>query len=70
MNDNSADVVRVSFERGDFLRGIVVVDADLEVIGTAHDPILAGDETPCSYGNIGELKGFNNGLRMSALARW
>lgn len=32
MNDNSADIVRVSFEGGDFLGGIVIVDTDLEVI--------------------------------------
>ena len=32
MDDNGTDVVRVSFEGGDFLRSVVVVDSDLEVI--------------------------------------
>ena len=62
MNDNGANIVRVGFERGDLLGGIVVVDTDLEVIRTAHDPILAGDETPRSYGDIGELETFYNRL--------
>ena len=62
MDDNSADIVRVSFEGGDFLRGIVIVDTDLKIIRTAHDPILAGDEPPCSHGDIGELESLDNRL--------
>ena len=62
MNDNSTDVVRVSFERGDFLGGIVIVDTDLEVIRTTHDPILAGNKTACPHGDIGELESFDNRL--------
>ena len=62
MDDDSADVVRVSFEGRDFLRGVVIVNADLKVVRTTDDPILAGDESPCSYGDIGELKGLDNCL--------
>lgn len=67
MNDNGTDVIRVSFEGGDLLRSIVVVDTDLEIIGTAHNPVLAGNEAACSYGDIGELEGFDNCLAASKL---
>ena len=62
MDNNGADVVRMSFERGDFLRGIIIIDADLEIIGSTNNPILAGDKSPCSNGNIGELESLDNRL--------
>lgn len=64
MYDNGADVVRVSFEGGDLFGGIVIVDSDLEIIGAADDPILAGDEAASSYGDIGELEGLDDCLEV------
>ena len=59
----------MGFKGCDFLRSIVVVDSDLEVIRTADNPIFAGDESPRSYRYIGKLEGFDNCLYVSALAR-
>ena len=50
-------------ERCDLLRGVVVVDAQLEVIGTCYYPILPRDEATGAYGYIGELEGLDDGLR-------
>ena len=57
-----ADIVGVCFEGGDFLAGVVVVDAELEVIAAADDPVLAGDEAAGADGDVGELEGFDDGL--------
>lgn len=67
MNDNGTDVVGMSFEGCNFLGGIIVVDSNLEIIGAAHNPILAGNKSTCSYGNICELEGFDNCLKTSQL---
>ena len=62
MDDDGADVVRMCFERCDLFRRIVIVHPDLEIIGAADYPILAGNEAPSSDRDIGELEGFDNGL--------
>lgn len=62
MNDYSSDIVRMSFEGGDFLRSVVIVYTDLEIIGTANDPVLAGDESAGSHRDVGEFKGLDNSL--------
>lgn len=62
MNNYGSDIVRMSFEGGDFLRGVVIVYADLEIIRTANDPVFAGDESASSHGNVGEFKSLDNSL--------
>ena len=64
VDGDGADVVRVGFEGGDFLGGVVVVDAQLEVVGAADDPVLAGDEAAGAHGHVGELEGLDDGLRL------
>ena len=68
MNDNGTDIVGVSLERSDLFRSIVVVDADLEIVGAADNPILAGDKPPRSDRDIGELEGFDDSLMK--IRRW
>ena len=51
-------------ETGDLLAGVVVVDAELEVIAATHDPILAGDEAAGADGDVGELEGLDDALRL------
>ena len=63
MDGDGADIVRVGFEGGDFFRSVVVVDAELEVVAAADEPVLAGDEAAGSDGDVGELEGFDYGLR-------
>ena len=63
MNNNSSNVVGMCFEGRDLLGGIVVVDSELEVIRTTSDPVLARNEAPGSYGDICELKCFDNCLQ-------
>jgi hypothetical protein len=50
----------VGFERCDLLRRVVVVDAELEIIGAADDPVLACNESSRSYRDIGEFKSFDD----------
>ena len=59
---DGTDVVGVGLEGGDLLGGIVVIDAELEVITTADDPVLAGNEAAGSDGDIGELESLDDGL--------
>ena len=51
------------FEGCDFLAGVVVVYSELEVVASADEPVLACDEAACSYGDVGELEGLDDGLR-------
>ena len=62
VDGDGADVVRVGLEGGDFLAGVVVVDAELEVIAAADDPILAAHEAAGAHGDVGQLEGFDDGL--------
>ena len=52
----------MSFERCDFLGGVVVVDAQLKVIRATNDPVLPRDEATCSDRDIGEFEGLDNRL--------
>ena len=60
VDGDSSDVVRVSFEGGNLLGSVVVVNTQLEVIGTTDNPVLSRDESTGSDGNIGKLKGLDN----------
>lgn len=63
VDGDDTDVVGVSFEGGDFLGCVVVVDTDLKVVGTADDPVLASNESTCADRDVGELERFNDLLR-------
>ena len=62
VDGDGTDVVRVGLEGGDFLTGVVVVDAELEVIAAADDPILAAHEAAGAHGDVGQLEGLDDGL--------
>jgi len=62
VDDYGTNVVRVRLEGGDLLRGIVVVDTNGEVIGTADNPVLSCDEAAGANGDICKLKGLDDGL--------
>lgn len=68
MDNNGADIVRMGFEGGDLLRGVVIVNSNLEIIGSADDPILPGDEATCPYGDIGKFERFDDRLGLSMVA--
>lgn len=63
MNGNGTDVIRVSFEGGNLLGGVIVIDAELEVVRTADNPVLARNESTGTNRNIGKLECFDDGLR-------
>lgn len=56
---DGSDVVGVGFEGGNLLGCVVVVDAQLEVIGTTDDPVLPGHEATRSNGDVCELEGLD-----------
>lgn len=60
VHGDTADVVWVRLEVGDFLRGVVVEDAELEVVAAADDPVLAGDEAASAHGDVGQLEGLDD----------
>ena len=62
MYHDRTDVVRVRLKGCDLLACVVVVDAQLEVIAAAYNPVLARNEAACSDRNIGELEGLNDRL--------
>lgn len=67
VDNDGADVVRVGFERRNFLGRVVVVYPQLEIIGATNNPILSGNEAPGSDRDIGEFKGFDNGLNKESI---
>lgn len=64
MNSNGADVVGMRLKGGDLFGRVVVVDSQLEVIGTAHNPVLSCDEATGANRDIGELEGLDDLLRL------
>lgn len=60
MDGDSTNVVGMGLKRGNLLRGVVVVYSHLEVIGAANNPILSGDESTGTHGDICELKGLDD----------
>lgn len=60
MHGNGAQVVGMRLELRNLLRGVVVVNSDLEIIGTANNPVLAGDEATASHRDVGQLKGLDD----------
>lgn len=65
MNNDGAYIVRMSFKGGYFLGGVVIVNSDLKIVGTANDPVLTSYEPTSPYRDVGELKGFYNCLTSS-----
>ena len=63
VDGDDTDIVGVSFEGGDFLGCVVVVDTDLKVVGTADDPVLASNESTSADGDVGEFEGLDDLLR-------
>ena len=62
MNDDGSNVVGMGFEGGNFLRGIVVVDSELEVIAPTDYPIFPSDESTSADRNVGKLERLNDRL--------
>lgn len=56
MNDDSADIVGMSFKSSYLFGSVVVVDSKVEVIGTDDKPVLSGDKTTGSYRDIGNFE--------------
>jgi hypothetical protein len=61
MDGQAADVIRVGLERMDLLVGVVVEDAELEVVRAGDEPVLAGDEAGAADGDLGDLEGLEDG---------
>ena len=69
MDNDASNIVRVSFKGCDLLRGVIVVNSQLEVIGAADDPVLSRNEATSANRDIGELEGFDNGLGVLILVQ-
>lgn len=64
MYNESTNVIGVGFKRSDLLGGVIVVDAQLEIIAAANDPVLPGNEATSANRDVGELESFDDGLRL------
>lgn len=62
MDHDRADVIWVCLEGCDLLARVVVVDAQLEVIAAAYNPVLARNEAASSYGDVGKFECLDDGL--------
>lgn len=56
MNHNSPNIIWMRLKGGNLFGGVVIIDPDVKIIGTANDPILSGDESSGSHRNIGEFE--------------
>lgn len=63
VNGNRSNVVRVGFKRSDLLGCVVVVHAQLEIIATAHNPVLPSDKATSAHGYIGKFERFDDRLK-------
>lgn len=70
MDDNGANIIRVSFELGNLLGSVIVVDSKLEVIATNYYPVLSRDKTAGSDGDISRLEGFDDSLWKTLEYNW
>jgi len=64
MHHYRADVVWMCFEGGYLLRGVVIVDSQLEIVRAADYPVLPCNETTCSYRDVGEFESLDDGLSL------
>ncbi len=64
VDDDGADVVRMGLERRDLLARVVVIDAQLEVVRAANDPVLARNEAASADGHFAELEALDDLLRL------
>ncbi len=56
MDSQVSDEVIVFIDNFEFLRGVVVVNSDLRVVCTNHDPLLASHELGASHWSISHFK--------------
>mmetsp|Transcript_20282 Transcript_20282/g.32462 ORF Transcript_20282/g.32462 Transcript_20282/m.32462 type:complete len:603 (-) Transcript_20282:150-1958(-) len=64
MHRNTANVVGVRLKLLHLLARVVVVDANVHVVGAAHQPILALDKLGGTHRHLGYLKRAHNTLRV------
>lgn len=62
MDHYGPNVIWVRLKGCNLFGGIVIVHSDVEIVGTANDPILAGNESSGSHRNIGEFKSLDDRL--------
>jgi hypothetical protein len=61
MHGQATNVVRVRFERSNFLVSVVVEDAQLKVVRSSNEPVFPSDEFYTPYWNLCDFKCFDNG---------
>lgn len=61
MDRNCTNVVGMGFETCDFLRGVVVIYPELEVIGAGNQPIFARNKSASPDRDVSEFEGLDNG---------
>ena len=62
MDQDPADVICMSIPLFDFFKSIVIIDAELQVVGADHDLLFATDEPRGSYWGLADFDGFDRGL--------
>lgn len=62
VDGDGPNIVRVCFERGDLLRGVVIVNTELEVIRTTNNPVLSRDKATGADRDIGKFEGLDDRL--------
>jgi len=56
MDGKTTDIVRMSFESGDFFVCVVVENSELKVVAASYEPVFARDEFNTANGNIGDFE--------------
>lgn len=62
MHSNGANIVWMCLKGCHLFRGVIIVNAQLEIIGTGDNPILPCDKATSTDGDVGELKRLDDGL--------
>jgi hypothetical protein len=59
VNNDGADIVRMSFEGSNLLRSIIVEDPKMKVIRAHHEPVLSSDKSTSPDRYIGDFEGLD-----------
>ena len=64
MDSDAANVISVSLKLLDLLASVVIVDANVHIIGTAHEPVLTLNELGITHRNLRHFEGTHDRLRV------
>jgi hypothetical protein len=64
MHGKTSNIVRIGFEERHLFVGVVIEDAQLEVIRAGNEPVLASDKFDTAHWDLWDLERFDDGASL------